>query len=149
MGASRTISKAMWKLLGAFWEAYRPPLERLGSFWGRLQSVFEASWDVLGTFWDVLEAFWGHFGSIPRHFGKYFNAWEASSMHFTKILKNLEKHCKVLQKSMCGGSEISEKHSSDSLWASKLRSSSAWDLKNSSLGRPWASKLAPRNALGL
>ena len=142
MGASRTISKAMWKLPEAFWEAYGPPLERLGSFLERLQSVFEASWDVLGAFWE-------HFGSIPRHFGKYFDAWEASSMHFTKILKNLEKHCKVLQKSMCGGSEISEKLSSDSLWASKLRSSSAWDLKNSSLGRPWASKLAPRNALGL
>ena len=142
MGASRTVSKAVWKLPEAFWEAYGPPLERLGSFLERLQSVLEASWDDLG-------AFCKHFGSIARHFGRYVDAWQASSMHFTKILKNHEKHCRVLQESMCGASEISEKLSSDSLWASKLRSQSALDLKYSSLGRPWASKLAPRNVLGL
>ena len=121
MGASWNNLKAMWKLLGAFWEAYRQPLERLGSFWGRLQSVFEASWDVLGTFWDVLGAFWEHFGSISRHLGKYFDAWEVSSMHFTKILKNLEKHCKVLQKSRFGGSENHEKITSESKLRPNLR----------------------------
>ena len=46
------------------------------------------------------------------------------------------------QNLLLGDSKIHARSPKIDLW-------SALDLKNSSLGRPWASKLAPRNALGL
>ena len=45
----------------------------------------------------------------------YFGAWEASLKQFVEILKNLQKHCKVLQKSRSGGSAIDEKLSLESM----------------------------------
>ena len=39
----------------------------------------------------------------------YFGAWEASLTRFAEILKNHEKHCKVLQKSRLGESGIDGK----------------------------------------
>ena len=42
-----------------------------------------------------------------------FGTWEVSLRRFAAILKNLEKHCKVLQKSRFGGSAIHEKLTSE------------------------------------
>ena len=44
-----------------------------------------------------------------EQFGSDFGAWKASLTRFAEILKNHEKHCKVLQKSRVGGSDIHEK----------------------------------------
>ena len=52
---------------------------------------------------------WEHFGGIWGLFGGDFVAWTAVLMGFAEILKNLEKHCKVLQNSRFGGSENHEK----------------------------------------
>ena len=119
----------MWKLLGAFWEPFGPSLERLGSFLDRLKSVLGASWGILGASWE-------HFGSMRRHFESYFDAWKPSSKQFTEILRNLQKHCKVLQKSRLVEAEICEKYAwglqvglSDWLWTAKLTSGDALGLQ--------------------
>ena len=48
---------------------------------------------------------------MPEYFERDFDTGKASSKRFAEILKNLEKCCKVLQKSRFGGSEINEKFS--------------------------------------
>ena len=49
-----------------------------------------------------------------------FGAWAAVSKRLIKILKNLEKRCKVLQKSRFGGSEIHEKITLEGKLGAKL-----------------------------
>ena len=56
--------------------------------------------------WELLGASEEHFGDILGLFGNDFGAWIAVSKQFVEILKNLEKRCKVLQKSRFGESEI-------------------------------------------
>ena len=60
-----------------------------------------ASWKVPG---GVLGGCWEHVGGLLELFWTWFGAWKASSKRFAEILKNLEKCCKVLQKSRFGGS---------------------------------------------
>ena len=75
-----------------------------GGPWGLL----ERSWELFGGSWEALgnisERSWEHFGCFWEVFGDYFGCWKASLKRFAEILKNLEKHCKVLQKSRFGGS---------------------------------------------
>ena len=54
-------------------------------------------------------------------FGDYFGDWKASLMRFAEILKNPEKHCKVLQKSRSGGSQNLWKIISKGKLGQKLR----------------------------
>ena len=114
---------ASWEALGGSWEL----LEHLGSLLEapdgseeRLLVVLEGSWKHLGASWsalgDLLEALggllgasWSHFRSIWRLFGRYFGAWKASSTRFVEIMKNHQKHCKVLQKSRIAGPEFMQK----------------------------------------
>ena len=69
----------------------------LGAILGPLGALLE-----LGK---VLGGSWMHFGGIWGMFWRYFGAWEASLKRFAEILKNLEKRCKVLQKSRFGRSQ--------------------------------------------
>ena len=64
-------------------------LEPLGRSWGLLGG----SWGCLGS---LLGGSWEHFGGILGLFGGDFVAWKAVLMGFAEILKNHEKHCKVL-----------------------------------------------------
>ena len=52
---------------------------------------------VLGPLGRLSRGSWEHFGGIWGVFWSYFGAWGAFSTRFSKILKNLQKHCKVLQ----------------------------------------------------
>ena len=52
---------------------------------------------------------WEHFGRFWKVFGDHFRAWNTSLKRFAELLENLQKHCKVLQKSRFGGSEIEGK----------------------------------------
>ena len=91
-----------------------------GHLLGRLGGVLGASWGVLGASWErlgsVLRGSWMHFGGIWELFGWYFGAWEASLRRLAEILKNLEFHWRVLQKSRSGESEIYEKISLEASW---------------------------------
>ena len=91
---------------------------------------------LLGPLGRILGGSWEHFGSIWGGILSYFGAWEASFTRFAEILKNHEKHCKVLQKSRLGEAEISEKYAwglqvglSDWLWTAKLTSGDALGLQ--------------------
>ena len=81
----------------------------LGGCWTHLG----ASWSALGASSKGLGSLSGaseeHLGGILELFGDDFGAWTAVSKRLLKILKNLEKRCKVLQKSRFRGSEIYEK----------------------------------------
>ena len=77
-----------WTHLGASLSALGPSSKGLGSLFGASEE---------------------HFGDILELFGDDFGAWTAVSKRLMKILKNLKKRCKVLQKSRFGGSEINEK----------------------------------------
>ena len=57
---------------------------------------------------------WEHFGRFLKVLGRHFRACNTSLKRFAELLKNLQKHCKVLQKSRFGGSEIDEKTSLES-----------------------------------
>ena len=52
---------------------------------------------------------WEHFGRFLKVLGRHFRACNTSLKRFAELLKSIEKHCKVLQKSRFGGSEIDEK----------------------------------------
>ena len=105
-----------WRLLGAFLGSYgssgRLPGSHLGDV-GACWTHLGTSWSALRTSWRGLGSLLGaseeHFGGILELFGADFGASTADSERFVKILKNLEKRCKVLQKSRFGGSEIHEK----------------------------------------
>ena len=72
------------------------------------KGFLEPSWSLLERSWELLGASEEHFGDILGLFGNVFGAWIAVSKQFVEILKNLEKRCKVLQKSRFRGSEIHE-----------------------------------------
>ena len=57
---------------------------------------------LLGGSWEYFGDTWGLFGSCVGARGAY-------SKRFIEILKNLEKHCKVLQKSRFGSTAIDRK----------------------------------------
>ena len=57
---------------------------------------------------------WEHFGRFSKVLGCHFRACNTSLKRFAELLKNLQKHCKVLQKSRFGGSGIEEKTSLES-----------------------------------
>ena len=57
----------------------------------------------------LLGGSWEYFGDIWGPFGSYVGARGAYSKRFIEILKNLEKHCKVLQKSRFGSTAIDRK----------------------------------------
>ena len=83
---------------------------------------------LLGGSWEDLGDIWGLFGSYEGARGAY-------SKRFIEILKNLEKHCKVLQKSRLGEAEIIEKY--------------AWGLQVGPSDRLWTGKLTSKDALSL
>ena len=64
---------------------------------------------LLGPLGKILGGSWDHFGGVLAENLSYFGAWEASLTRFAEILKNHEKHCKVLQKSRLGESGIDGK----------------------------------------
>ena len=99
--------------LGGFLEPFGGFLEPLGRFLGVIWVILGAAGCLLGPLGallghlgGVLGSSWEHFGGILVLFGRYFGAFEASLKRFAEILKNLEKHCKVLQKLRSGGSAI-------------------------------------------
>ena len=75
---------------------------------------------LLGGSWEYLGDIWGLFGS-------YVGARGAYSKRLIEILKNLEKHCKVLQKSRFGRTSINRK-------SSKICSKSSQDRIKSLFG---------------
>ena len=108
----------------------------------------ERSWEL----WGASEE---HFGDILGLFGDDFGAWTAVSKQFVEILKNLEKRCKVLQKSRFRGSEIYEKFSLEGNLKPKLMLS--WlvkvqvGAKRAKLTRSWrlrGTKLELKGSLG-
>ena len=137
MGALATSGRLLggsWetlgRLLGGSWEALGRLLELLGAFWGSYGSSgmlpgshvgdLGGCWTHLGVSWSalgasceglgsLLRASEDHLGGILELFDDDFGAWAAVSKRLMKILKNLEKRCKVLQKSRFGGSDFHEK----------------------------------------
>ena len=71
--------------------------------------ILEALGTLLRPLGGVLGASWEDFGSLWGLFGGYVGAWKATLTRCTGILKNPEMHCKALQKSRFGGSDIHEK----------------------------------------
>ena len=61
---------------------------------------------VLGPLGRLSRGSWQHFGSIWGVLRSYFGARGAFSMRFSKILRNLQKHCKVLQNSRFDMSKV-------------------------------------------
>ena len=105
--------EASWRLLGGSWRFLGGSFGTSGSHLGDLGGCWRhlgASWSGLGASWkglgSLLGGSWTHFGGIWEPSGDYFGVWEASSKGFVEILKNHEKHCKVLQKSRFRGSVI-------------------------------------------
>ena len=85
----------------------------------------------------LLGGSWEYLGDIWRLFGSYVGARRAYSKRLIEILKNLEKHCKVLQKSRFGRTSINRK-------SSKICSKSSQDhlklLFGALLERFWTNK---------
>ena len=104
LGGSWEPLGASWRFLGASWRISRRYLGDLGGCWTPLT----ASWSAPGASWRdlgrLLGCSWEYFWGILVLFGIYFGGWEASLKRFVEILKNHEKHYKVLQKSRFGGS---------------------------------------------
>ena len=115
LGAFWSPGRALWDLwepLGSLLEPLGGFLEPLGGLLGVIWVILEAAGRILGPpgallgpLGRILGGSWEHFGGIWGRILSYFGAWEASSTRFAEILKNLEKHCKVLQKSRLGESE--------------------------------------------
>ena len=158
---------SLGSLLGASWAAWRPPgslleplgglLELLGSLFGRLQGLAGVllrswrlvgrSWELLGSSWRLLGASWkplGRFlGGSWGHLGRFLDlkmALESISTDFLRIRKNIEKRCKVLQKSMFGGLKIVTKSAwrGTSSWRRKTVKKATWEAQGSqqrALGR--------------
>ena len=64
-----------------------------------------ASWSALGASWRALGASWTSLGDLMARSGEHLGGFRRSFLkRFAEILKNLQKHCKVLQKSRFGGS---------------------------------------------
>ena len=102
--------------LGGFLEPLGRFLEPLGGLLGVIWVILEAAGRILGPpgalsgpLGRILGGSWEHFGGIWGGILSYFGAWEASFTRFAEILKNTEKHCKVLQKSRLGESGIDDK----------------------------------------
>ena len=90
-----------------------------------------------------------------EQFGSDFGAWKAFLTRFAEILKNIEKRCKVLQKSRFGESEIHEKITLEGKLRQNLRPSwliraqvGAKKGKSTSTWRQRGTKLELRGALG-
>ena len=81
----------------------------LGGILGALGALLEPLGGVLEALGSLLGASWEHSGGTWELFGSYIGAWNASLKRFAEILKIIEFHWRVLQKSRSGGSEISEK----------------------------------------
>ena len=112
LATSGRLLGGSWRLLGAFLISYGSSGRLPGSHVGDLGGCWThlgTSWSRLGASWRGLGSFLGasekHFGDILELFGDDFGGWTASSKRFVKILKNLEKRCKVLQKSRFGESQ--------------------------------------------
>ena len=112
----KALERTLLELLGAFLGSYGSSGMLPGSHLGDLGGCWThlgASWSALGASSKGLGSLLGaseeHFGGILELFGDDFGAWTADSKRFVNILKNLEKRCKVLQKSRFRGSEIYEK----------------------------------------
>ena len=120
------------------------------------KDLLEPSWSLLERSWELLGSSEEHFGHILGLFGNDFGAWIAVSKQFVEILKNLEKRCKVLQKSRFRGSEIIEKFSLEGNLKPKLMLS--WlvkvqvGAKRAKLTRSWklrGTKLELKGSLGV
>ena len=104
--ASWKLLEASWSLLGLILETWKTPrhsiwviLGAAGRILGSLGVLLGALGRVLGALGRVLVGCWDDLGSLLEAFGRCFGAWEASLERFAEILKNLQKRCKVLQKS--------------------------------------------------
>ena len=53
---------------------------------------------------------WERFGRFLKVLGRHIRACNMSLKRFAELLGNLQKHCKVLQKSRFGGSEKEEQN---------------------------------------
>ena len=149
---------ASWSLLGIIWQLWNAPRQPFGRSWRLLDAswdLLERSWSLLERSWESLgnlsEAFWKHFGALRDDFG----ARTAVSKRFVEMLKNLEKRCKVLQKSRFRESEIYEKISLEGNLTQKLMLS--WlvkvqvGAKRAKLTRSWklrGTKLELKGSLG-
>ena len=71
---------------------------------GQDGAKMEPRWSQDGLRWSEDEPKWSQDGAVWTYFG----VRKEYSMRFSEILKNFEKHCKVLQKSRFGGSENHE-----------------------------------------
>ena len=110
------VLKASWNLCKTFWGVWMAqkgifwrfgsPLRRILEPFGASRSALGASWTRLGV---LLARSWEHLRGFWKVFGCHFRAWNASLKRFAELLKNHQKHCKVLQKSGFGRSEIEEK----------------------------------------
>ena len=74
------------------------------------QALWEPLGEVLGASWRPLGSIFGISGEV---FGHDFGDWQVSLKRLDEILKILQIHCKVLQKSRFGESEIHGKVSSE------------------------------------
>ena len=54
---------------------------------------------------------WEHFGRFLKVLGRHFRACNTSLKRFAELLENLQKHCKVLQKSRFAGPAVDAKMS--------------------------------------
>ena len=136
------VLKAAWNLCKTFWGVWMAqkgifwrfgsPLRRILEPFGASRSALGASWTRLGV---LLARSWEHLRGFWKVFGCHFRAWNASLKRFAELLKNHQKHCKVLQKSGFGESKNCENH--------------AWGLQVGPSDWLWTAKLTPGDALGL
>ena len=136
-GSLGSLLRASWEPLGSSWGSLGSLLGALGGLLGRLGSlvgrqecpegvtlaILGRSWSALGASWSALGLSWRHLGRLLGAFWSdfmvvwgWFCSLESDLKRFVAILKNHEKHCKVLQNSRVWGSGIHKKSPREASW---------------------------------
>ena len=112
LGALVALRGALWSILRRFSLRVIKILgcsSRPGHLQGYGKPSGRAPRALWGSLGRLLGSFWEHFGGILGHVGADLGFCKASLKRFAEILKNHQKHYKVLQKSRFGGLGIHEK----------------------------------------